>query len=357
MKKLALYGVMIMGLFCSIGSSKAKDFPLPSTPFVSNQPFDTIVLGGGCFWCIEAVFQTVKGVQNAVSGYAGGDEADAKYSKVSSGDTPHAEVVKITYDPKIVSLGQLLQIFFSVAHDPTQLNRQGADRGTQYRSAIFVENDTQRDYIQKYIAELEKAGVFSEPIVTKVESLTGFYEAEKEHQDYAEINPSNSYIQNVSRPKVDKLQKNFPQLLKGNEDKPSSKLNDMQTYVTKKNGTEPAFRNEYWDNHAEGIYVDIISGEPLFSSTDKFDSGTGWPSFTKPIDKKKIEELTDTAFGMKRTEVRSTKADSHLGHVFPDGPNDKGGLRYCINSASLKFVPKENLEKEGYGAYLSLFTR
>lgn len=134
-----------------------------------------------------------------------------------------------------------------------------------------------------------------------------------------------------------------------------TKLTPIQEKVTRHNGTEPPFRNEYWDNHEEGIYVDVISGEPLFSSTDKFDSGTGWPSFTKPIKEDEIVEVKDSTLGMVRTEVRSKDADSHLGHVFPDGPRDKGGLRYCINSASLRFIPKDKMEAEGYGAYLKLF--
>lgn len=345
----------MMSLFCAVGVGKAATLPVPSTEFQpSEKTLQSITLGGGCFWCTEAVFQTVKGVKTAISGYAGGAESAADYKSVSGGDTGHAEVVRVVYDPQIISLGKILQIFFSVAHDPTQLNRQGADRGTQYRSAVFVENEAQRTYVQTYISELEAAKVFSAPIVTTVEDLTGFYEAEKEHQNYAERYPDNSYIQAVAMPKIQKLGKDYADMVNP-AGVSTPKLTEMEEYVVLKGGTEPAFKNKYWNHHEEGIYVDVVSGDPLFSSKDKFDSGTGWPSFTKPIEKSKVVDKPDDSLWMTRTEIRSSRADSHLGHVFEDGPKDKGGLRYCINSASLRFVAKADLEKEGYGEYLDLF--
>jgi len=360
LKQIATGALLAMGLFCAIGTGHAKTSILPSTAYQDDngEPESSLILGGGCFWCTEAVFQSVQGVKSVTSGYAGGAEADATYQKISSGDTNHAEVIKIIYDPSVVTLGKLLQIFFFVAHDPTQMNRQGADVGTQYRSVIFAKNEAQKTYINKYIEELTVANSFGNPIVTKVEDAAPFYEAEAYHQDYAKNNPTNPYIQGVSDPKIEKLKKLYPEESAQAADKfadKKEKLTDIQRYVTQKNGTERAFQNEYWDNKEEGIYVDIVSGEPLFSSQDKYDSGTGWPSFTKPIDKASLVEVEDKSLWAVRTEVRSTKADSHLGHVFDDGPKDKGGKRYCMNSASLKFIPKADLEKAGYGQYVAMF--
>jgi peptide methionine sulfoxide reductase msrA/msrB len=354
-------GVLLaMGLFCTSGSGHAKTIPLPLNEFQGDKESSeaSLVLGGGCFWCTEAVFQSVTGVKSVTSGYAGGAESDAIYQKISSGETDHAEVIKIIYDPSVVRLGKLLQIFFSVAHDPTQMNRQGADVGAQYRSVIFAESEEQKLYIKTYIDELTAAKSFEKEIVTRIENHAPFYEAEAYHQDYAKNNPDNPYIQGVSDPKIEKLKKIYPEMVKSSVDSfaaTKEKLTDIQRYVTQKNGTERPFQNEYWDNKEDGIYVDIVSGEPLFSSLDKYDSGTGWPSFTKPLEKESVFEKEDKGLWGARTEIRSTKADSHLGHVFDDGPKDKGGKRYCMNSASLKFIAKADLEKQGYGQYLKLF--
>ncbi len=364
---MAVVAAVILGMFCAINSARAKDIPLPSTDYKETSPeLGEVVLAGGCFWCTEAVFQSVKGVEGATSGYIGGSADTATYEQVGKGDTGHAEAIKIIYNPAVINLGKILQIFFSIAHDPTQVNRQGHDVGTQYRSAVFVKDDAQREYVAKYIAELTAAKAFDKPIATKIEPLTSFYEAEKYHQNYAEQNPENGYIQAVAAPKVEKLKTTYPELDKSKVKDdvatdifadPKSQLTKMQCHVTQEDGTEPAFDNAYWNNHEDGIYVDVISGEPLFSSADKFDSGSGWPSFTKPIEKAKIVEKQDNRYGMSRVEVRSSKANSHLGHLFEDGPKDKGGLRYCINSASLRFIPKADLEKEGYDAYLALFQK
>ncbi len=372
---LPVIAMSVLSMFCLAFPARAGQAPLPKTQFPEPVgELSDIVLAGGCFWCTEAVFQAVKGTQGVESGYAGGSAEDATYEKVSTGKTGHAEAVRIVYDPKIVNLGKILQIFFSVAHDPTQLNRQGADVGTQYRSAVFVKTKEQRRYVEDYIAQLNAAKVFEKPIVTTVEDLKdSFYPAEKYHQNYADQNADNPYIQGQALPKVDKLKKLYPDIEKKAESEgeesvnkttgdaadffadKKGKLTKMQCHVTQEDGTEPAFQNAYWNNHEDGIYVDVVSGEPLFSSTDKYDSGSGWPSFTRPIDEHNIQEKSDTRFGMERVEVRSSKANSHLGHVFEDGPKAQGGLRYCINSAALRFVPKADLEKEGYGKYLALF--
>jgi peptide methionine sulfoxide reductase msrA/msrB len=334
------------------------------------------VFSGGCFWGVQAVFQHVVGVTNAVSGYAGGDASTAHYDRVSEGNTGHAESVRVTFDPSRVTYEQLLQVFLTIAHDPTQLNYQGPDHGPQYRSAIWYTNDQQKLAAESYIAQLNQAKAWPKPIVTQVSRLGAFYPAEEYHQDYATTHPYQPYILFNDAPKVARLKKQLPTLYRDKAmlvseakkestmptySKPSDaelkkKLTSMQYDVTQHEGTEPAFRNEYWSNHEPGIYVDIVSGEPLFSSLDKYDSGTGWPSFTKPLDPANIATKTDRQFGMVRTEVRSVHGDSHLGHVFDDGPRPTG-LRYCMNSASMRFIPASKLEAEGYGQYASLFAK
>ena len=333
------------------------------------------VFSGGCFWGIQAVFQHVKGVTNAVSGYAGGDASSARYDRVSSGNTGHAESVRVTFDPAVVSYEQLLEVFFTVSHDPTQLNYQGPDHGPQYRSAIWYTNDQQKTAAESYISRLTKAKVWKRPIVTQVSSLGTFYPAEAYHQDYATIHPNEPYIRINDAPKVSQLKKQLPALYRETPvlvsdaqkketkmreyTKPSdaelkTKLTPVQYQVTQHEGTEPAFRNEYWNNHDAGIYVDVVTGEPLFSSLDKYDSGTGWPSFTKPLEPANVTTKTDRQFGMTRVEVRSAHGDSHLGHLFDDGPRPTG-QRYCMNSASMRFIPVAKLEAEGYGEYVKLF--
>jgi peptide methionine sulfoxide reductase msrA/msrB len=337
------------------------------------------VFSGGCFWGIQAVFQHVKGVTNAVSGYAGGDATSARYDRVSDGNTGHAESVRVTFDPAVVSYEQLLHVFFAVAHDPTQLNFQGPDHGTQYRSAIWYTNEQQKTAAEAYIAQLTKAKVWTRPIVTQISALGTFYRAEAYHQDYATIHPDQPYIVINDAPKVAQLKKQLPSLYRETpvlvsddqkmETKMETKMRDytkpadaelkkkltaVQYQVTQHEGTEPPFRNEYWNNHEAGIYVDVVTGEPLFSSLDKYDSGTGWPSFTKPLEASNITTKTDRQLGMVRTEVRSAHGDSHLGHLFDDGPQPTG-QRYCMNSASMRFIPVAKLEAEGYGEYAKLF--
>jgi peptide methionine sulfoxide reductase msrA/msrB len=328
---------------------------------------------GGCFWCMEPPFEKLDGIKDVVSGYIGGHKKNPSYAEVSAGITGHAEAVQITYNPNRISYQELLDVYWRQL-DPTDAGGSFVDRGTQYRSGIFYHNEEQKRLALKSKEALAISGVFTNPIVTEITAAGEFYRAEDYHQDYYKRNPVRYKFYRYRSGRDQFLDKTWTQeqhkmsMQSTNEklsyrdnqfEKPSNevlkqRLTPLQYKVTQKDGTERAFDNEYWDNKKPGIYVDIISGEPLFSSTDKFDSGTGWPSFTKPIHQNAIAEKQDRAFFMVRTEVRSKLADSHLGHVFNDGPQPTG-LRYCINSASLKFIPVEDLEKENYSQYAQLF--
>jgi peptide methionine sulfoxide reductase msrA/msrB len=324
------------------------------------------VFAGGCFWCMEPPFENLDGVIEVVPGYAGGKEEDPTYEEVTAGETGHREAVRVIYDPERVTYQKLLDVFWQNI-DPQDASGQFADKGPQYRTAIFYRDDGERKLAEESKTVLDGSGRFKKPIVTEIIKYTNFYPAEDYHQDYSRRNPVRYNTYKLFSGREGFLKKTWSGTKDKETDaenreyhKPSigelkSKLTSVQYRVTQENATEPPFYNEYWKNKEEGIYVDVVTGEPLFSSRDKFDSECGWPSFTRPLEADNVVERSDSSLGMVRIEVRSFHGDSHLGHVFDDGP-EPAGLRYCLNSASLRFIPKAELGKEGYGEYLKLFT-
>lgn len=347
MQKLFSLLFLLIGLSCQ--SCQAS----PKTSSSMNNT-RTIYLAGGCFWGTEHFFKQVRGVVATDVGYANGHTAQPTYEDVCRKGTGHAETVKVDYDPQVIALHEILSLYL-LTIDPTTLNRQGNDVGTQYRTGVYYTDAADRAVIDSVLdAYAQKLTL---PIVVERQPLDHFYRAEDYHQDYLEQKP-NGYchigpelfkVARAYQPKGEK-----PRYTKLSKAELKAKLTPIQYAVTQESGTERAFTGEYWDETREGIYVDITTGEPLFVSTDKFDSGCGWPSFSRPIDNSLIAELEDRSHGMQRVEVRSKTGDAHLGHVFTDGPKELGGLRYCINSASLRFIPKADMEREGYGKYLPL---
>lgn len=308
---------------------------------------------GGCFWCMVEPFDERPGIINVVSGYTGGTIENPTYEQVCSNQTGHVEAVQITYDPQQMPYEQLVNTFWQQI-DPTDPGGQFNDRGESYQTVIFYHDEEQRGIAEKSKQELEASGKFKKPIVTKITPAKTFYPAEEAHQDYYKKRAFHYGLYKKGSGREDFIKDNWQQPV--DKAKLKEDLTPIQYSVTQENGTERPFQNEYWDNEEEGIYVDLISGELLFSSKDKFDAACGWPSFTKPADPNQVTENTDKTHGMVRTEVRSKSANSHLGHVFEDGPVEAGGLRYCMNSAAMKFIPKEEMNEKGYGKYLYLFS-
>ncbi len=312
-----------------------------------------IYLAGGCFWGTEKYLSLIFGVLKTEVGYANGKTENPSYEDVCYKKTCHAETVKVIYDTEKTNLESILKLFYDVI-DPVAKNRQGNDVGEQYRSGIYYTDINDKIVIINSLKELQQK--YNKPIAIEVKPLENYCTAEEYHQKYLEKNP-HGYC-HIGNEKFEKAQQTRDEKIEYN---PKSKdvlkveLTEIQYDVTQNNATEPAFKNEYFNKFDDGIYVDVTTGEPLFSSTDKFESGCGWPSFSKPIEKDLINELSDLKYGVKRIEVRSKNGNAHLGHAFNDGPIKSGGLRYCINSASLRFIPKDKMEEEGYGYLIQLF--
>lgn len=369
MFKIILIVALLAGGYWGYNWYKGKTAPSVADTTSIKTGEATAYFAGGCFWCVESDYEKLPTVIDVISGYMGGNVDNPSYNQVSAGGTGHREAVKVIYDPNKTTYRELA-LHLLKHTDPTDASGSFYDRGHQYTSAIYYQTDEEKAIAESVIKEVEESKVFDKPIATSVEPAGTFWLAEDYHQDfykksslrykyYRNGSGRDAFIESIWSGDKQVEGSDTPDALK-NFQKPTDEelktiLTPLQYKVTQKEGTERAFDNEYYNNHEEGIYVDIVSGEPLFSSTDKFDSGTGWPSFLKPIDYDFVTEKNDYKLFYKRTEIRSKIADSHLGHIILDGPESNDKIRYCMNSASLRFVPKENMEAEGYEDFLYLF--
>ena len=352
--KLKKRGVALLLAALLLSSAALAEAPMTTMREEAMEHRQNVIyLAGGCFWGLEKLMQSIPGVTDAVSGYANGTgEEDANYQTVVKGQTGFRETVKVTYDPEQVSLDALLLAYFYVI-DPTVENRQGNDVGSQYQTGVYYEDDASREIVER-VAALERRR--REKFVVEIGPLVNFFPAEEYHQDYLDKNP-NGYC-HIPRAEIELFSR--LRIDPGDYQKPAAeairdKLTDEQYRVTQENATESPFQNEFWNQFEKGIYVDVVTGEPLFSSTDKFERSCGWPAFSKPIEEPAVVELPDDSHGMHRTEVRNRTGDSHLGHVFTGDRESPNGVRYCINSAALRFIPYAKMEAEGYGYLLGIF--
>lgn len=365
LKLICCTGMMLGFMFlvaCSVNSSASNKMEVTKD---MEKPENTknIYLAGGCFWGLEAYIKQLPGVWDTDVGYANGNKENPSYEEVCRKGTGHAETVNVVYDPSVIDLNTLIRAYFKVV-DPTSENQQGNDRGIQYRTGIYYTDETDVNVIKDAVNAEQKK--YTKKIKVEVLPLENYSSAEEYHQNYLDKNPggychidlndAESFIEENGLGEQDLSNLiNEDNYTIPSESELKNKLTEIQYLVTQKGDTERPYTNEYSDNFKKGLYVDVVTGEPLFTSLDKFESGCGWPSFTKPIVSEVITEHKDTAFNMVRTEVRSRVGDTHLGHVFTDGPSDEGGLRYCINSASIRFIPEDRLEEEGYKFLAYLF--
>lgn len=341
-----LAAVAMLSLFSCGESGHANN----NRQHMDNKDLKTIYLAGGCFWGVEKYLSMIPGVKETEAGYANGSTPSPTYEDVCRKGTGHAETVKVTFDPEEISLPFLLEQYYAVI-DPLSVNRQGNDEGIQYRTGIYYTDEKDKPIIEASLKRLQQH--FKHPLSIEAQPLRQFARAEEYHQRYLDKNPDGyCHISPEKFRAAAQAREAKPEYRKKSDEELRQILTPEQFAVTRKNATEAPFRNEYFNNVRPGIYVDVTTGEPLFLSTDKFDSGCGWPSFSKPVSEDLIREKQDLTHGMDRTEVRSRTGDAHLGHVFNDGPRDRGGLRYCINSASLKFIPEQEMEARGYGKYI-----